>query len=488
LEEYYFLDLSFIDVLASIVILLVIYFHASLKKSNNIDQKPYYSRFIGGAYLKIAGGIAFSFVYLFYYKGGDTIDYFSGAVCMHNLLFYDPIDFFDILFTGITYEKYLNYFNPTTLWPPSSLARKAENFNVIRVACLFSLVTFKSFLASTILFAYVCYNAIWRVYELFIKLFPGLDNLFAIAFLYTPSYLFWGSGIMKDTISIYAISIIVVAFYEVFIMKNRKFWKVFGLIAAAYLLFNIKPYLLVLLIPGLTFWGSFTTLQKVKSPIVKGLTFPVVLALSFFLLFSVYLRTGTGAYGSTEDALKKAQVIQQDLKRTEAYGDNMFDIGDFDPSISGVLIKLPVAVTAGLFMPFIWNARSVFMLFSGFENLILLLFTIYSLIRLRIVGLFRITFSDPILTFCFTFSFFVAFIIGLTTANYGALVRYKVPMLPFFTSFFIILTYASEEQIEKFKKAREKNYIPEQPEEKEKESIQYLPDSYLRAEARRRRF
>jgi multisubunit Na+/H+ antiporter MnhE subunit len=53
----------------------------------------------------------------------------------------------------------------------------------------------------------------------------------------------------------------------------------------------------------------------------------------------------------------------------------------------------------------------------------------------------KIVLSDSFIVFSLIFSFVFAFIIGITTANFGALVRYKIPLIPFFmASLFIIIT------------------------------------------------
>ncbi|NNF02533.1 MAG: hypothetical protein HKN22_07590 [Bacteroidia bacterium] len=38
------------------------------------------------------------------------------------------------------------------------------------------------------------------------------------------------------------------------------------------------------------------------------------------------------------------------------------------------------------------------------------------------------------MTFCIIFSLFFAFSVGLSTSNFGSLVRYKIPLLPFFVA------------------------------------------------------
>lgn len=80
------------------------------------------------------------------------------------------------------------------------------------------------------------------------------------------------------------------------------------------------------------------------------------------------------------------------------------------------------------------------MLISGLENFILLLLTIFLLFKLKFVRFFQFIFSDPILIFSLLFTVFFMFAVGMASANFGALVRYKIPAMPFFVaSMFIIL-------------------------------------------------
>jgi hypothetical protein len=40
--------------------------------------------------------------------------------------------------------------------------------------------------------------------------------------------------------------------------------------------------------------------------------------------------------------------------------------------------------------------------------------------------------TNPTVAFCLGFSLIFAFAVGVSTYNFGTLVRYKIPMLPFF--------------------------------------------------------
>ncbi len=80
------------------------------------------------------------------------------------------------------------------------------------------------------------------------------------------------------------------------------------------------------------------------------------------------------------------------------------------------------------------------MLMSGIENLFMLGFFLYLIVKLRVYNLFRLMFRHRILFFTVYFSIFFAFSVGLTTSNFGSLVRYKIPAIPFFLISLIIIS------------------------------------------------
>jgi hypothetical protein len=78
------------------------------------------------------------------------------------------------------------------------------------------------------------------------------------------------------------------------------------------------------------------------------------------------------------------------------------------------------------------------MLFSALENTFLFIMFLRVFFKNGLQFFPRI-FGNPVLTLCFVFSIFFSFALGLTTANFGALVRYKIPAIPFFLSMLYIL-------------------------------------------------
>jgi len=70
------------------------------------------------------------------------------------------------------------------------------------------------------------------------------------------------------------------------------------------------------------------------------------------------------------------------------------------------------------------------------------LFTLFVLIKVGIRKFIISIIKRPIVLYCFFFSIVFALFVGATTLNFGTLVRYKIPAMPFYViSLFLILFY-----------------------------------------------
>jgi len=433
-------NISVADSLVSVFLVGVFVFMA-IQKQRKYAGTPHYRYYLGGLLFKLASVTAFLWIFVYYYEGGDTLAYHEGTIAMKNLFFESPSRYFDLLFGPITWEKYFNYFNGETCYPPSWMTKKESNFTVIRVASVIQLFLGNCILATSLIVARIAYGAIFRLYGMFCEYFPGRETRLSIAFLFMPSVTFWGSGIMKDTIALTGICWLIVLFDRVAIRRTKfSVWGIVGIVVAAVSIFMVKTYLLLALMPGLVVWFNFQRILSIKSMFIRVVLFPFLFGLTAVaaLVFYSYNSDLFGVYAA-DSVLEEAAKVQQDLVREESYGTNKFDIGKFDATPAGIISKIPQALLAGLFRPFIWEAGgSPTMVLAGIENAALLLLFAFALIRTRFVGFFRLILSNPLLILGFIFTLLLAFSIGLTSANFGALVRYKVPLIPFFVAAIVL--------------------------------------------------
>ena len=421
--------------------LFVIIGIARLIKSNNINKYPEYKYFVKGLWFKIIGVSAFISIYLFYYGGGDTTAYFRGAKCLGNLLVEDFSKGFAILFNTNSYENSYSSFNYETGFPHSHYFANKNTFLVCRLSAPLYLLGSKSFLITSFLTSVFSYIGIWKFYRLVNILYHGHSKAFAYIILFMPSLIFWGGGIMKDSFMLGAVCWFTYSLYNVFISRKKVFWNCVFFVLNTFLILNCKPYILICLIPGALLWLNNFYLGALKNSLIKILVFPLLIVgfLSFgFFIFSNFSYS-MGRYGSLESAIEKAQITQDDLLRELSYGKNNYKLDRIDGSLAGLLNSAPLATFTALFRPLPWEIGSPTMILSAIENTVLLLFVLYSLIRIGRFKFLKLAVSDPFLVYCLFSSLFFAFGVGIAGTNFGALVRYKIPLMPFFFSLVYII-------------------------------------------------
>jgi len=309
----------------------------------------------------------------------------------------------------------------------------------MKLTSLLSLIALNGFLPTTLLLALISYRWIWDLYEIIVTRYLTIQKELAFSFLMIPSVVFWGSGIMKDSFTFSATCFSFCGVYNIFIAKQDRLKNIIYLSIAVYIVLSIKSYILFALLPGLIVFTNFERIRNVGSMFTKLIIMPSVFV-GFLFLLQIFLVDFSELFGrySADRILEEAAIQQQDLQR-DVYGSNSFDIGEFEPTLGGVLAKFPLAVNAAVFRPYIWETGSPTMLISGIENLIITLISIYFLIVIGPVKIIIYIFKDPYLIFCLLFTLILGFGVGLSTSNFGALVRYKIPYMPFFVSLIFIL-------------------------------------------------
>jgi hypothetical protein len=439
MKEYFY----FQDAIIVPFMLIVLYIIGMTIKKKNIQQRPYYRYFLRGLFGKIFGAITICLVYVYYYKGGDTLAYYNDNGCVSRLFLLDPISAIKFTFSEVD-QQIFSAFNGDTGWPIYALDETAVY--VTKITWVLSLITFNSFLGQTILLTFVTYFPIWRMYKMFISEFPALQKELAFAFLFIPSVVFWGSGLLKDTLTFSAVSLYASSFYYLVKFKRKYVLNIFFLLISSWVLIKLKPYILFAMLPGTLTWFASYQLGKVKNKLVRSATTPALISLAILVGF-IFLKLLGDSFKdySVDNILQKAMITQQDLKQDYYHGSS-FDIGDFDPTIIGVALKAPVAITAALFRPFLWESYNPGMIASGVENLAILIFTVYLLLRLRVYYFIKMVLRNHLLFFSVSFSLFFAFAVGLSTSNFGSLVRYKIPAIPFFVASLIITNYYYQEK------------------------------------------
>jgi hypothetical protein len=105
---------------------------------------------------------------------------------------------------------------------------------------------------------------------------------------------------------------------------------------------------------------------------------------------------------------------------------------EYDGSMVGLVKLAPIAISTTFFRPFLWESRKPSTLLSSLESLLLMLFTAFIIWKAGLFNFFKIITRDPLVMYCFLFSCVFALFVGASTLNFGSLVRYKIPCVPFY--------------------------------------------------------
>lgn len=425
------------------IYLVVAHIVASRVPKHKSQINPAYRYYKRGLLAKIYGGLAFAMIYAFYYGGGDTMVYWADAKGLNTVLFSEPLCYLRILFGDTKPVWYYCFDLKTTV--PFHYLRDPQAYSVARFASPLALLSVDSLLGCTILVAWVSFGGIWRLYLVFCEEYPNLTKELAWSFLFIPSLVFWGSGIMKDTFTLTAACWMTSSVYGLLLKKREVFRNVLYVAISAYTMIVMKPYVFVALLPGILIWLVFNRIQSVENQLLRVLSAPIIVMLGIIGAAGIFSQASSslGSYGSVDSIMDRAVATQEDLKR-DAYKGNSFDIGTIDPSFTGMLSKTPVAIFAGLFRPTLLDVRNPLMLISAIENTALMVFLVFMLLKIGPFSFARYVFGKPMILFSFTFAIIFSFAVGLTTSNFGSLVRYKIPALPFFLASLYMIRYSQQ--------------------------------------------
>lgn len=401
---------------------------------------PLYRFFFRAVLVKIISSVVFCLIYIYYYQGGDTVSYYETARSIVNLSMKNLSSCIDVLTSKPSLSGFMT-FDRETGYPWPYMYYDSQTFFVAKLIFPLELAAFKSYLVTSVLLSWVSFFGAWRFFLMMCRYFPQLERRLAIAVLFVPSVLFWGSGILKDTITFSAVCWFIVALDAAFIRENKSRWAIITMLLSLYVLLSIKPYILYSLLPGAIIWIGTVKMKNIRSRFIRIAFMPFVLVLSIgggFAALSL-LGSSMGKFAINK-MLETASVTQKDLKQ-DYYQGSSFDIGDFEPTVPGMMAKAPAAMAVGLFRPYVWEARNIVMVASGLENLCYLLLAI--LLGFRIIvsprRFFRVLSDYPVLTFLLCYTLFFSVMVGLSTSNFGALVRFKIPFMSSYIALLLVL-------------------------------------------------
>ena len=434
--------------------------------------------------LKVFSGMLMSYIYKVYYKGGDLFSFFNDGNVMFRAIYSQPRYFFQMLFGIDGSAHYLEpYYSEMSSWCNFHGERDEYSANhlIIRFNAFLRLFSAGYFTVHLIFINFVSLLGLTAIYKAFIPYLSDKKKELIIVVFLVPSVLLQGSVVLKESLLLFSLGMLIYYFLQL-INKQFSFKASWWMLLSIYIIVFTRVYIFLAIVPSLlAYW--WIVKSKKKNPGIKYL-----IVFSLYLLFGLNVQYFFPTYnalaiitqrqnnyiavanGGTYLSHKSLYVCVKDrnalipvqkgvfkIKPGTSYyywdiknlKDTLFVaksndtlsyhfVYEFIPSESRILMErlkptmgsffraCPMSIINSVFRPFLFEANTTMTMMAAIENTILFLF-----ISLSIVFHKKNRENKELLYLCLMFAFIALLITGLTTPVLGAIVRFKVPILPF---------------------------------------------------------
>ena len=439
---HYILSIS--DLYLSPVYIILLFFLVKKLKNKYYSASPLRVYILPAFFIHVIGCIFFALVYQYYYGYGDMYGYFTGVRETWEAFIKNPRLAFELIFVNrehfseaaIDFAPYCSY---TGFAPATSAVMKLAGFT--------GLFCFGSYLPIALVYGVFSLWGTWLIFITINKYFPHLYKYTAIACLFIPSVVIWSSGLGKEAPCMFALGLCFYAFDKVLHRKNI-LRHIFYLAVGSLILLAIKSYIFYTFAVAALTWTVHFFIHNLKNYLgrllVKSLIFLVILG---FIVYFVSIPDNYLQQNFMENIDKGENLQELMTTMNETYGGSGYILPPLDISAGGIAASFFLSLNVTLFRPYLWECKNVLMLMSFFESFFTFLLVLIVVFKVGVIKIFRYCNKYPVLFFMLVFSFLLAPIVGFISFNFGTLVRYKIPFMPFFISFLVILLYNKRHQV-----------------------------------------
>ena len=424
---------------------------------------------------------------------GDSLSTLHDAKIMYDALPSHPTDFIKMVL-GLhsdldTDPLYKPYFHQIEKWGRADVSSNFflnDNRTPIRINAIIMLFSFGSYAVHAFVMLVFSFIGQFAFYKTFKQYFPKKEILLALIIFITPSVLFWTSGVLKEPMAIGLFGLFMYAFMKLFVNYQFKIRYILLFIISSLLFLILKPYILILILVPLfifalvkrfnvkriiLFYVSIIFIVYGGAMIVLKLVFhkDVIQTIivrqndfinlskggTFFLNDGKYVRfenTDTTHYELVDAKQNlyrlnphsafmywhnnnlRDTIYETNNKDTSTYrfisrvtaSGSAINMDRLDYSFSSFAKIIPQSFYNVLCKPFFYDSHSVLEMMASMENLLFAGFFIFC---------FWFRSKDRIdlnlFVLCVTLVITSFILVGLTTTVLGAIVRYKIPFVPF---------------------------------------------------------
>jgi len=371
--------------------------------------------------IKVVAAMALYWIYTRFYPDrphADIFKYYDDSLIIYNTAFTKPYDFFRML-TGINAgsDELWNYYDAMRNWYNSEMIFN-DSRTMIRINVLMRFVSFNTYFPHALMMTFLSFIGLTGLYNVFVKALQKKEYILMIGVYLLPSTLLWTSGMIKEAFLVFSIGSLIYVIDKCFYEKIN-FTKIVGIVFFSICLLYIKSYILIVIFPGILSW---LVIKKI------GLNkFLITLTIHFFYFLLLFNVANIYSDQSVPLRLINKQREFGNLVLTEK-ANSVIQLPSLENSTVSVILNSPKGFFNTLMRPTLLESKNPLLLAAGLENALILVCLILAIY-------FYFNKKNPMLSdLYFPALFFVVtmfVMIGLVTPIIGAIVRYKVPALPF---------------------------------------------------------
>lgn len=427
------------DIFYSAAILITVYTIAIRWKNKKIVQYKEYKWFILTLSIKVCAAICFVLISIFYYKKGDTFLYFEIAEDLRIHFLKDYKETLKAFFTS--YENLDNLvYNPLEKY--NYFYERRSNWFFGRIVFIFNLISMGSFLTCSILMSIFSFIGLWCGYRIMCNFYKNVKILLLLPFFFIPTVLIWSSGILRDTLIIGLIGLFIYSFFNLIIVKKNYFISFLSIAFLGFLMWRLKPILFLLLTPMFTFWSMLHITKSIKKKIIRNTArlFTLIFILVGFYFIGLYVVDSNSKYNINNILTTLKGFHSFHSFDVFAKGQSVYTFKEMEYTWIGIIQKFPEAVSTTFFRPYLWEATNLPMMLGAIESFLLILILLGIIVYCR--KSFKFIFQNYDVISFLIFSLVYGYVVGLSSYNFGALSRYKIPAIIFlYISIIIMISY-----------------------------------------------
>ena len=372
--------------------------------------------------LKILAGFGVFLVYTYHYdkETSDLYKYYEGGLAIYESTESNFQDYMRIV-TGIQGDlpHLKEIYSKTGHWTKKyDYGLFNDNRTIIRFHALLCLFSQGNIFLHIIVMAYLSFLGCFALFKAINRINHAGKYLIFISSFLIPSCLFWSSGMLKEGLMIFALGYMF--YYLIDLSFKFSIISFFMFMIFGFLLLISKIYVLPLFAPAL-FFIIISGKMKKRYQIISFIS-----VIIFFFVFTISSKNLIGY-----DIISLVSGKQNDFinytSLTANHGGSTFEIERLEPETKSIMKNIPSAITNSIFRPFPSEVNSILTALAFVENLIFYILFILMICFFRKLNRERFRFT--LFALLAVIPLFI--LIGLSTPNVGAIVRYKIPVMPF---------------------------------------------------------